>query len=373
MNIDVKFVESDQIFDSKFGEIQVIHDKDGANGKSAYEIAVDNGFEGTESEWLDSLHGEPGPQGEKGEKGEPGEKGADGTMTFEDLTDEQKATLKGDKGEPGAPGEPGIQGEKGEKGDPFTYEDFTPEQLEALRGPQGEPGTPGEIGPEGPKGEPGIQGEKGDPFTYEDFTPEQLEDLRGPAGADGAKGEDGAPGPEGPQGPAGYTPVKGTDYWTDADKAEMITGVANTITPEHIDAAKTKHEHAAGDITSGTLPVARGGTGNTSVDTTPTSGSTKMVTSGGVYTAVSGKAAKPSFVTATMNASSWSNKKYSFESTYPKASNDISIEVAPTATAAQFEAFGAAMICGSHDSNIATALGDVPTVNIPIIIKVVKK
>lgn len=89
--------------------------------------------------------------------------------------------------------------------------------------------------------------------------------------------------------------------------------------------------------------------------------------------AQTGAAAIPVYVTATMSASGWSNKKYSFESTYPNASNDISIEVAPTATAAQFEAFGAAMICGSHNSNIATALGDVPTVNIPIIIKVVKK
>ena len=30
----------------------------GTNGKSAYEIAVDNGFSGTEAEWLDSLKGE---------------------------------------------------------------------------------------------------------------------------------------------------------------------------------------------------------------------------------------------------------------------------------------------------------------------------
>lgn len=30
----------------------------GVNGLSAYEIAVSNGFEGTEQEWLDSLHGE---------------------------------------------------------------------------------------------------------------------------------------------------------------------------------------------------------------------------------------------------------------------------------------------------------------------------
>lgn len=36
----------------------------------------------------------------------------------------------------------------------------------------------------------------------------------------------------------------------------------------------------------GTLSTANGGTGNSSVDTTPTSGSTKMVTSGGVYTEI---------------------------------------------------------------------------------------
>lgn len=55
--------------------------------------------------------------------------------------------------------------------------------------------------------------------------------------------------------------------------------------------AEKTHTHAASDINSGTLPVSRGGTGNTSVDTTPTSGSTKMVTSGGIFTAMSAKAA----------------------------------------------------------------------------------
>lgn len=82
---------------------------------------------------------------------------------------------------------------------------------------------------------------------------------------------------------------------------------------------------------------------------------------------------RPSYTTVTMMASKWSGKTYSFEATYPKNTYDISIEVAPTATAEQFEAFGAAMICGSVDSNIATALGDVPTVDIPIIVKVVRK
>ena len=38
-------------------------DGDGKNGKSAYEIAVEEGFEGTESEWLASLKGDKGDTG----------------------------------------------------------------------------------------------------------------------------------------------------------------------------------------------------------------------------------------------------------------------------------------------------------------------
>ena len=38
----------------------------GTAGKSAYEIAVDNGFSGTEAEWLKSLQGETPYIGENG-------------------------------------------------------------------------------------------------------------------------------------------------------------------------------------------------------------------------------------------------------------------------------------------------------------------
>ena len=41
----------------------------GAAGASAYEIAVSNGFEGTEAEWLESLKGEQGVQGIQGVTG----------------------------------------------------------------------------------------------------------------------------------------------------------------------------------------------------------------------------------------------------------------------------------------------------------------
>lgn len=62
------------------------------------------------------------------------------------------------------------------------------------------------------------------------------------------------------------------------------------VTAAQVGAAAESHNHSAANITSGTLPVTRGGTGSTSVDTAPTAGSTKMITSGGVYTALSKKA-----------------------------------------------------------------------------------
>lgn len=101
----------------------------GDPGDSAYQIALTNGFKGSEEEWLASLKGP-----------------------------------KGDTGAAGPKGEQGIQGPKGDTG---------------LTGPQGEQGN------QGPKGEQGIQGPKGDP------------------GSDGK------------------TPVRGTDYWTEEDIAEI--------------------------------------------------------------------------------------------------------------------------------------------------------
>ena len=52
--------------------------KGGTNGKSAYDIAVENGFVGTESEWLTSLKGDKGDKGDKGEKGVKGDPGVNG-------------------------------------------------------------------------------------------------------------------------------------------------------------------------------------------------------------------------------------------------------------------------------------------------------
>lgn len=56
----VKFDESAEGFNVGFGDIKTLR------GKSAYEIAVENGFVGTEAEWLQSLHGKDGKTPVKG-------------------------------------------------------------------------------------------------------------------------------------------------------------------------------------------------------------------------------------------------------------------------------------------------------------------
>lgn len=50
----------------------------GQNGLSAYEIAKNGGFIGTEEDWLESLKGEQGEKGEQGIQGIQGEKGQNG-------------------------------------------------------------------------------------------------------------------------------------------------------------------------------------------------------------------------------------------------------------------------------------------------------
>ena len=84
---------------------------------------------------------------------------------------------------------------------------------------------------------------------------------------------------------------------------------------------------------------------------------------------------KPTYVSDTMSASKWdkSSKTYSFESSYPFASYDIEIQPSDACTELQFEAWSKSRIVGSISKNIAKAIGDVPTVDIPIILKAVKK
>ena len=106
---------------------------------SAYAIAVKNGFEGSEEEWLASLVGPQGPKGETGETGPKGDTGATGPQ--------------GPQGEKGEKGDTGSQGPKGETG---------PQGPQGLKGDTGETGLQGPKGDTGPQGPQGIQGQKGD-------------------------------------------------------------------------------------------------------------------------------------------------------------------------------------------------------------------
>ena len=54
----------------------------GDPGKSAYQVAVDEGFVGTVDEWLESLRGTTGAQGPQGPQGPQGEPGVSGGMLF---------------------------------------------------------------------------------------------------------------------------------------------------------------------------------------------------------------------------------------------------------------------------------------------------
>lgn len=72
--------------------------------------------------------------------------GVDGTVSFDNLTEEQKASLKGEKGDKGDTGETGATGPQGEQGP------------QGPTGPQGETGATGPQGPTGPSGQDGSDG-----------------------------------------------------------------------------------------------------------------------------------------------------------------------------------------------------------------------
>ena len=139
----------------------------GPKGDSAYQVALNNGFKGTEEAWLASLVGAQGPMGPQGPQGTPGVKGIDGKE--------------------GADGKPGKDGAPGPAGEP---------------GPQG---PQGEVGPQGPKGDKGDKGDTGEPGP---------QGIQGPQGIPGKDGMDGEPGAD------------GKDYvLTEADKQEIAANL----------------------------------------------------------------------------------------------------------------------------------------------------
>lgn len=78
----------------------------GPTGASAYQVAVSNGFTGTEADWLASLKGDKGDRGDAGPQGPAGANGQDGR----DGADGQE----GPQGPAGQDGRDGIDGQHGQ-------------------------------------------------------------------------------------------------------------------------------------------------------------------------------------------------------------------------------------------------------------------
>ena len=101
-----------------------------------------------------------------------------------------------------------LQGAKGDKGDP------------GKQGPKGEPGDTGPAGASGADGVTPTIGENGNWYLGATDTGKPSR---------GEKGDTGAAGATGAEGPAGKTPVKGTDYFTEADKQEIASAAAGLV------------------------------------------------------------------------------------------------------------------------------------------------
>lgn len=172
----------------------------GAAGKDNYTLAVESGFTGSLTDYLNSLKGAKGDQGLQGPRGLPGPQGEKGDVG-------SGVAILGEKaGEAELPPTPAT-GDAWLIGDDlYIFNGTTWQNVGPVRGPQGLPGATGATGATGPTGPQGPQGDKGD------------------------TGDAGPTGPEGPMG-TGLTPkgtvatqsalpttgnVKG-DFWTVTD------------------------------------------------------------------------------------------------------------------------------------------------------------
>lgn len=157
--------------------LQKISEK-GKDGKSAYEIAVENGFVGTETEWLESLKGSDGRDGVDGKDGANGAPGQDGI-----------------DGQNGADGHDGVNGIDGKSAYEIAVANgfigTESEWLVSLKGSDGKDGVNGKDGADG-KSAYIIAVEHG-------FTGTETEWLASLKGADGKDGADGQPGKDAPE------------------------------------------------------------------------------------------------------------------------------------------------------------------------------
>ena len=147
-------------FNASFTEGGIIHGggniptpsgETGTDGKSAYELAVENGYAGTVTEWLASLKGAKGDKGDRGEQGIKGEKG-----------DKGDTGEKGADGVNGKDGKDGLNGENGKSAYELAVDNgFSGTLAEWLNSLKGADGAKGDKGDKGDTGAQGLKGDSG--------------------------------------------------------------------------------------------------------------------------------------------------------------------------------------------------------------------
>lgn len=211
----------------------------GADGKSAYEIWLEQGNTGSEADFLASLKGENGADGKDGANGSDGEDGRDGedgtSVTVTSITESTEDggnnvvtfsdgnTLTVKNGSTGSAGLDGADGESititdteltttagGANQTKLTFSDGT--EITISDGERGARGADGADGKSTEITNIELSEEDGgeNTVTFSDGELDSVIVIR-----NGNKGAD------------GYTPVKGTDYFTNADKTEMVNNVIN--------------------------------------------------------------------------------------------------------------------------------------------------
>lgn len=224
-----------------------------------------------------NLKGEKGDKGERGEAGYTpvkgkdyfdGVKGNDGvsathswngtTLTITSASGTSSANLKGEKGNDGYTpvkgkdyfdGVKGDTGEAGKDGVSASHSwNGTTLTITSASGTSSA-NLKGETGTKGDKGDTGSQGvsitsvkqtttstaDAGNnviTVSLSNGTTSTFNVKNGSKGSQGEKGETGAKGDKGDTGAAGKTPVKGTDYYTAADKTEMKNSVIASLNTE---------------------------------------------------------------------------------------------------------------------------------------------
>ncbi len=261
---DIAQIESE--LDAIEAEIEDLRESIPEAGKSAYQIAVDNGFQGTETEWLASLKGDPGAPlkllgtlsntnqlpttgNNAGDAWIVGEnmyawdgtawrkvnsQGPEGKSAYQvwlaagnqGTELDYLASIKGDKGEPGPEGPQGVPGNNANG---FDYQGAANSVSDL---PSASPGNTSQawsvgtylyvsngvewinmgaiVGPKGDKGDKGDKGNTGD-SAYQVWLnagnvgtiDEYIASLKGEKGDKGDKGDQGEQGIQGLTGPTG--------------------------------------------------------------------------------------------------------------------------------------------------------------------------